>query len=65
MDKEEEIKLAKCPECKSAFYVKTQEKERLRSVCPICKKEVELELNGEHKNGNLGTNSESSTDQDF
>lgn len=49
-----EPKLARCPECGGAFYIKTKEKNKIKTICPICNKEVELELNGADKNGDMG-----------
>ena len=50
----EDIKLGKCPNCKSAFYVKTKEEKEVELVCPICKKLVHIELKIS-ENGNNGT----------
>ena len=63
MDENIRPKLAKCPACSSAFYIKTSEEHKLKTICPVCKKEVDLELNGENKNGDVGI-SESNSPSD-
>ena len=39
-----EIKLGKCPNCKTAFYIKTNEKISIELVCPVCNVKVIMEL---------------------
>jgi len=49
-----DIKLGKCPNCKSAFYIKTREEKEVELICPVCKQEVKMELKSK-ENGKNGT----------
>jgi len=65
METEEKIKLARCPSCSSNFYIKTKEINEHKMICPICKKEVGMELKEkERTNGHLEHKSQSSPDKD-
>ncbi len=53
MNNKNGLKLGKCPNCSSAFYIRTEKKDNVKLTCPFCKQVVFIKLKPKgEKDGN-------------